>query len=223
MTLNNKPGFYGASANAPQPSALRSLIARLARYLREQFLRSRGSQVQVLPGAPNLATFRAWPSWPGNSGRLLARSRPLACGSPRSLESGRFGIRARIPNHYLLLAAIRRARSFEVEDRAILVHTGSVWCLGVHVRDKVFRRDDALGDSILPTGSMAENAQDATASVRILDAQDRVPVDSLAICNVIDKRPSRKISEFPACEPRYLVRAASRWGARTRTAAIGDP
>src|SRR5258708_2512110 len=80
-----------------------------------------------------------------------------------------------------LLTHGRVSLLLEMEDRAILVHTGSVWCLGVHVRDKVLRRDDALGDSILPTDSMAENPQDAAASVRISDEQDRVPVDSIAV------------------------------------------
>jgi len=53
MMPTNTPGCYGTSANAPQPSALRSSIARLARYLREQFLRSRGSRVRVAAGAPS--------------------------------------------------------------------------------------------------------------------------------------------------------------------------
>src|SRR5207247_2202143 len=75
MTPNNTPGFYGAFANAPQSSALRSSIARLASYLWEQFLRSRtGPQGSAQPAAaPHHGTSTGDAS---NPGRREVPSRP---------------------------------------------------------------------------------------------------------------------------------------------------
>ena len=62
-----------------------------------------------------------------------------------------------------------------MEHGAVLVHA-SDWHRGVPVRLEVFRRDDALDDPIARSGPMAADAEDAAASIRVLDSKDGVPI-----------------------------------------------
>src|SRR5947207_1185480 len=98
----------------------------------------------------------------------------------------------------------------DVKYRAVLIYPSNRR-FGVPVRDIVFRRYNPFDDSIGRSGPMAANAEDAAASVRILDQQDRIPVGSpTLVTDIVIERAGRLIiRELPIRESRHPVRPAS--------------
>src|SRR5215472_9484037 len=106
-------------------------------------------------------------------------------------------------------ANLRRLLS-DVEERSVLVDTRR-GCLPGPVRHEAFRRNDALLDTFRRSRPLAAYAQDAIASVRILDPQDHISVGSFARgADQVNERPGLKRREFPIHKSRHGVSAVSR-------------
>jgi hypothetical protein len=97
-----------------------------------------------------------------------------------------------------------------MEDCAINVHLTRRRLFDVPVGNLVFRRSNALDNPIAGPRPVAANEKDASASVRISNSQDRVPIRPRAcVGNIVNKPRGLKTVKFPTREARHAVRAGA--------------